>query len=393
MIAYDEDIRTTEDRHTSGAYSKRPLTLVRGEGVRVWDDADNEYIDATSGQGVALLGHAHPQITAAISAQSGALITCPEIFYNDRRAELYRLLASVMPDGMDRFFLCNSGAEAMEGALKAARLLTERRGVVAAVRGFHGRTLGALALTWNKKYRQPFAGWTAEDVAHVAYNDLDAARAVIGAETAAVVVEAVQGEGGVHPADVDYLRGLRQICDETGALLIVDEVQTGFGRTGRWFAFEHADIIPDIVALGKGIAGGVPMGAVAWRSALGALPRGSHGSTFGGNPLACAAASATIETLAAEDLPAHSAELGAWAREEINRRDWSVVREVRGLGLMIGIELRGRVTPILQGLQARGVLALPAGLNVLRLLPPLIISRDELLAVIDAIGDTLHDNA
>ncbi|TVR23363.1 MAG: aminotransferase class III-fold pyridoxal phosphate-dependent enzyme [Anaerolineaceae bacterium] len=393
MIAYDEDIRTTEDRHTSGAYSKRPLTLVRGEGVRVWDDADNEYIDATSGQGVALLGHAHPQITAAISAQSGALITCPEIFYNDRRAELYRLLASVMPDGMDRFFLCNSGAEAMEGALKAARLLTERRGVVAAVRGFHGRTLGALALTWNKKYRQPFAGWTAEDVAHVAYNDLDAARAVIGAETAAVVVEAVQGEGGVHPADVDYLRGLRQICDETGALLIVDEVQTGFGRTGRWFAFEHADIIPDIVALGKGIAGGVPMGAVAWRSALGALPRGSHGSTFGGNPLACAAASATIETLAAEDLPAHSAELGAWAREEINRRDWSAVREVRGLGLMIGIELRGRVTPILQGLQARGVLALPAGLNVLRLLPPLIISRDELLAVIDAIGDTLHDNA
>lgn len=393
MIAYDEDIRATEDRHTSGAYSKRPLTLVRGEGVRVWDDAGNEYIDATSGQGVALLGHAHPTITAAISDQSRTLITCPEIFYNDRRAQLYRLLASVLPDGMERFFLCNSGAEAMEGALKAARLLTERRGVVAAVRGFHGRTLGALALTWNKKYRQPFAGWTAEDVAHVAYNDLDAARAAIGADTAAVVVEAVQGEGGVHPADADYLRGLRQICDETGALLIVDEVQTGFGRTGRWFAFQHAGIIPDVVALGKGIAGGVPMGAVAWRSALGALPRGSHGSTFGGNPLACAAAMATISTLAAEDLPARSAELGAWACAEIRRRDWSAVREVRGLGLMIGLELRGRVTPVLQGLQARGVLALPAGLNVLRLLPPLIISRDDMLTIINAIEDTLDDNA
>lgn len=393
MIAYDEDIRATEDRHTSGAYSKRPLTLVRGEGVRVWDDAGNEYIDATSGQGVALLGHAHPTITAAISDQSRTLITCPEIFYNDRRAQLYRLLASVLPDGMERFFLCNSGAEAMEGALKAARLLTERRGVVAAVRGFHGRTLGALALTWNKKYRQPFAGWTAEDVVHVAYNDLDAARAAIGADTAAVVVEAVQGEGGVHPADADYLRGLRQICDETGALLIVDEVQTGFGRTGRWFAFQHAGIIPDVVALGKGIAGGVPMGAVAWRSALGALPRGSHGSTFGGNPLACAAAMATISTLAAEDLPARSAELGAWACAEIRRRDWSAVREVRGLGLMIGLELRGRVTPVLQGLQARGVLALPAGLNVLRLLPPLIISRDDMLTIINAIEDTLDDNA
>lgn len=393
MIAYDEDIRATEDRHTSGAYSKRPLTLVRGEGVRVWDDAGNEYIDATSGQGVALLGHAHPTITAAIGDQSRTLITCPEIFYNDRRAQLYRLLASVLPDGMERFFLCNSGAEAMEGALKAARLLTERRGVVAAVRGFHGRTLGALALTWNKKYRQPFAGWTAEDVAHVAYNDLDAARAAIGADTAAVVVEAVQGEGGVHPADADYLRGLRQICDETGALLIVDEVQTGFGRTGRWFAFQHAGIIPDVVALGKGIAGGVPMGAVAWRSALGALPRGSHGSTFGGNPLACAAAMATISTLAAEDLPARSAELGAWACAEIRRRDWSAVREVRGLGLMIGLELRGRVTPVLQGLQARGVLALPAGLNVLRLLPPLIISRDDMLTIINAIEDTLDDNA
>lgn len=393
MIAYDEDIRATEDRHTSGAYSKRPLTLVRGEGVRVWDDAGNEYIDATSGQGVALLGHAHPTITAAIGDQSRTLITCPEIFYNDRRAQLYRLLVSVLPDGMERFFLCNSGAEAMEGALKAARLLTERRGVVAAVRGFHGRTLGALALTWNKKYRQPFAGWTAEDVAHVAYNDLDAARAAIGADTAAVVVEAVQGEGGVHPADADYLRGLRQICDETGALLIVDEVQTGFGRTGRWFAFQHAGIIPDVVALGKGIAGGVPMGAVAWRSALGALPRGSHGSTFGGNPLACAAAMATISTLAAEDLPARSAELGAWACAEIRRRDWSAVREVRGLGLMIGLELRGRVTPVLQGLQARGVLALPAGLNVLRLLPPLIISRDDMLTIINAIEDTLDDNA
>jgi acetylornithine/LysW-gamma-L-lysine aminotransferase len=388
MIETATDFTTIEDAHTSGAYPKRPLTVVRGAGCTVWDDAGNAYLDATSGQGVALLGHCHPAVTAAIAEQAQTLVTCPEIFYNDRRAELYHLLADVLPDEINRFFLCNSGAEAIEGALKLARLLTERTGIVAVRRGFHGRTLGALSLTWNKKYREPFEAWQ-PDVTHISPDDLDAAREAISTQTATVVVEAVQGEGGVYPVDPDFLGGLRALCDVTGALLIVDEIQTGFGRTGRWFAFAHAGIVPDVVALGKGIAGGVPMGAVAWRGALGTMPQSSHGSTFGGNPLACAAAIATITTLRDEDLPSRAAELGDWFAAELAALDLPQVREIRARGLMIGIELRGRVTPVLKDLQERGILALPAGLNVLRLLPPLIITRDELTHILDTLREAL----
>ncbi len=384
-------IQSLEDTHTSGAYPKRPLTVVKGAGSTVWDEHGNSYIDATSGQGVALLGHSHPAVVEAISQQAATLITCPEIFYNDRRAELYALLATITPEGLNRFFLCNSGAEAIEGAIKVAVLLTGRSGIVAAKRGFHGRTLGALALTWNPKYREPFAAITSDTVSHIAYNDLAAAAEAITENTAAVVVEAVQGEGGVYPVDPDFLRGLRQLCDERGALLILDEIQAGLGRTGRWFAFEHAEVIPDVIALGKGIAGGVPMGAVCWQESLGTIPGGSHGSTFGGNPLACAAAIATLTTLRDEKLPQQAAETGTWLLEQLQAMNHPQVREIRGQGLIIGIELRGRVTPVLKRLQELGVLALPAGLNVLRLLPPLIITRDELQRILSAVREALDE--
>jgi acetylornithine/LysW-gamma-L-lysine aminotransferase len=385
-------IQAIEDQHASGAYSKRPLTLVRGAGCTVWDDQGNAYLDATSGQGVALLGHSHPAIAAAVTRQAATLITCPEIFYNDRRAELYALLAEILPDDLSRFFLCNSGAEAIEGALKAARLLTGRTGIVAARRGFHGRTLGALGLTWNRDYREPFEGWTTP-VTHITPNDIEALQTAITENTAAVVVEAVQGEGGVHLADVEWLRALRRRCDETGALLVLDEIQTGLGRTGCWFAFQHADIIPDIVVLGKGLAGGIPMGAVAWRTSLGTLPSGSHGSTFGGNPLACAAAIASLTALRDLDAPGMASESGAWLLAALRRRHEADllqgVREIRGVGLMIGLELRGRATPVLQRLQSLGVLALPAGKTVLRLLPPLAIAQEELLHLADAVQTAL----
>jgi LysW-gamma-L-lysine/LysW-L-ornithine aminotransferase len=388
MIDTQTSITTLEEAHTSGAYPKRPLTLVRGEGYRVWDEQGNAYLDLTSGQGVALLGHSHPAVAAAIAQQASTLITCPEIFYNNRRAELYQLLTGILPEQIDRFFLCNSGAEAIEGALKVARLLTDRTRMVAMKRGFHGRTLGALSLTWNPKYREPFSVWQPE-IDYAAYDDIEAAQMLIGVDTAAVVVEAVQGEGGVYPASAGYLRELRRLCDETGALLVVDEIQTGWGRTGSWFAFEQAGIVPDVIALGKGMAGGLPMGAVAWRGALGTLPRSSHGSTFGGNPLACAAAIATITTLREMDLPQRAAEIGAWMMEDLRARALPPVREIRGRGLMIGLELRGRVTPVLQTLQECGILALPAGLNVLRLLPPLILSRNEAQYAVDVIAEVL----
>jgi acetylornithine/LysW-gamma-L-lysine aminotransferase len=385
------DIQSTtqiEDTYTSGAYSKRPLTLVRGAGSTVWDDAGNRYIDATSGQGVALLGHSHPAIVEAVSRQAGTLITCPEIFYNDQRALVYEQLASILPTEINRFFLCNSGTEAIEGALKAARLLTNRTGIVATMRGFHGRTLGALSLTWNPKYRKDFEAWQ-PDVTHIRYDDIEAARQAISTQTAAVVVEAVQGEGGVHPASNEYLQALREICTETGAMLILDEIQTGFGRTGRWFGFEHAGIVPDIVAMAKGMAGGMPMGAVAWRGALGQLPNGTHGSTFGGNPLASAAAVAAITTLRDENLIQQSAEKGAWLLEQLQALNLGQVREIRGRGLMIGLELRDRVTPVLQALQDAGILALPAGNTVLRLLPPLVITRDEMQQIVDTLANIL----
>ncbi len=383
------DIMAQEDRYTSGAYAKRPLALVRGEGCYVQDAEGNTYLDLTAGLGVAALGHSHPAVAAAIQQQVTTLLTCPEAFYNDQRARFYGLLASVLPGDLNRFFLCNSGTEAIEGALKVARLLTNRTGIVAARRGFHGRTLGSLSLTWKSRYREPFQVWQPA-VTHIPYNDIEALAEAITEDTAAVVIEAIQGEGGVHPADSTYMQALRQRCDETGALLIIDEIQTGFGRTGRWFAFEHSDIIPDIVALGKAIASGVPMGAVAWRESLGTIPPSTHGSTFGGNPLACAAAITTITTLQEQNLSAHAAELGDWFMNAVRERQFPAVREVRGYGLMIGIELRGRVTPILQQLQARGIIALPAGLNVLRLLPPLIITREQLEQVLAAFEEVLR---
>ena len=378
-----------EDRHGSGTYAKRPTAILRGEGVYVYDESGKRYLDATSGQGVAALGHCHPAVTQAIAEQAQTLVTCHESFYNDRRAELYEMLSAIMPGDLNRFFLCSSGAEANEAALKVARLLTGREGIVASKRAFHGRTAGALAITWTAKYRKPFQSWL-PPVTHIGYNDIDAAQQAISDKTAAVVVEAIQGEGGVHEADTAFLQALRQCCDRTGAMLILDEIQTGLGRTGAWFGFEAADIIPDIVSIGKAIGGGLPMGAVCWRDAHGQIARGTHGSTFGGNPLACAAAIAVLKTIRSENLVEQAHDNGLWLKEHLTALNLKSVRGLRGRGLMAGLELRGRVTPALKALQEQGALALPAGLNVLRLLPPLIIDREQLRALVDAIAAALE---
>lgn len=383
-------IQGLETRFTSGVYPKRPLALTRGRGSTVWDADGNAYMDMTSGQGVALLGHSHPKILEAIAAQSERLITCPEIFYHDQRARLYQNLRQMLPHDLGRFFLCNSGAEAIEGALKLARLKTGRSHLVAFQGGFHGRTLGALSVTWNPSYREPFEPLI-PDVIHLPFNDPDELNRIVDERTAAVVVEAVQGEGGVVPADPGFLSRLRQRCDRTGALFIADEIQTGLGRTGRAFGFDHHQVVPDVVCLGKGVAGGLPMGVVAWRSSLGALPSGSHGSTFGGNPLACAAANATLGVLIEADLIGRAGEMGwAWM-DELRALEHRLVREVRGAGLMVGIDLRKRSTPILKSLMAKGVLALPAGPTVLRLLPPLIVTKEELGRVRSAIVRSLDE--
>lgn len=379
-----------EGQHTSGCYPKRPLTLVRGEGVWVWDDAGRRYLDCTSGQGVALIGHAHPAVATAVAQQAATLITCPEIFYNDQRARLLARLTGLAPMGLTRAFLCNSGTEANEAALKFARLLTGRPGVIAMQRAFHGRTFGSLSATWEPKYREPFEPLV-PGFRHVPYDNREALRAALNDQIAAVIVEPVQGEGGVRPPSAGYLAGVQALCQQAGALLIVDEVQTGFGRTGRWFGCQHDGVTPDLLTLGKGVAGGVPMGGVMLHDRLGALPAGSHGSTFGGNPLACAAALATLDVLAQADLPGQAARNGAYIQEQLlaHVAHLPVVRQVRGRGLIVGIELRTRVTPYLQSLQALGVLALPAGPTVLRLLPPLVITPAELDLAVTAVAAAL----
>jgi acetylornithine/LysW-gamma-L-lysine aminotransferase len=387
-MSANEPIIATEQRHTSGLYPKRPVAIVRGEGARLYDADGRVYIDCVGGQGAANLGHGHPRVVAAVQVQAATLMSCPEIFYNDQRAAYLSELAAALPFPA-RIFLCNSGAEAVEAGLKFARLLSGRRKIVAAMRGFHGRTMGALSATWEPKYREPFAPLVPEFV-HVPYADVEALAASVGADTAAVILEPVQGEGGVRPAPTGYLEAARRICDEGGALLLIDEVQTGFGRTGRLFAIEHSGVVPDGLLLAKSIAAGLPMGAVALHERHGPLPGGVHGSTFGGNPLLCAAARAALRAYIEEDLPRQAAEKGAWLLERLRALRLPAAREVRGLGLLVGIELRTRAQPYLQALLERGVLALPAGPNVLRLLPPLVITYDDLDIVAAAIAEVVR---
>jgi len=377
-----------ESRYTSGVYPKRDVAIVRGLGARVWDEEGREYIDCVGGHGVAIVGHCNPAVVAAIQRQAETLITCPEVFYSDVRARFLERLLAIAPAGLERAYLCNSGTEAVEAALKLARLSTGRTGIVAMMRGFHGRTMGALSATWEPKYREPFMPLV-PGFSHVPYGNLEALGEAVGDDTAAVLVEVVQGEGGVHVGSREYLQGVQALCAERGALFIVDEVQTGFGRTGKLFACQHYDLHPDLLCLAKGMAGGVPMGAVLFGSRVDNISPGVHGSTFGGNPLACAAGLAAIDYMVEHDLAGQAAVKGAGLMQRLAAIDSRLVREVRGLGLMIGIDLRQRVTPYLRALMEEGVLALPAGSTVLRLLPPLVISDEELETVFAALKRVL----
>ncbi len=382
---------SVDDRETRlgvGVYRSRGISLVRGEGALVWDDRGRQYLDCTSGIGVASIGHANRHVATAISEQAARLMTCAGVFTNDRRADCMEKLVSVSPAGLERVFLCNSGAESIEGALKFVRQSTGRNGVVSANRGFHGRTLGALSATPNRSYQEPFSPLVPGFV-YVPYNSIEAMEEAVDEKTAAVLLELVQGEGGVRPADPSYIEQTAEICRRRGALLIIDEIQTGFCRTGKMFACEHYGVRPDVLCLAKGIAGGIPMGAILVNDRI-RTSVGAHGSTFGGNPLACAAFLATVRFMEQERLAARAAKLGDRFVDGLLANRPKLVREVRHLGLMIGIELKTRVTPYLQQLQNQGVLALPAGSTVLRLLPPLVISQSQLDVVFEQVIGVLE---
>lgn len=381
------DAQATERAYGLEVYPKRDLTVVRGRGAEVWGDNGRRYIDCVAGIGVASVGHANAAVAAAVAEQARTLVTCPGIFYNDTRARLLEKLAEVAPNGLSRAFLCNSGTEAIEAAFKFARIVTGRVGVVSTMRGFHGRTLGALSATHRKEYRERFKPLV-PGFSFVPFNNVDKLRAAVSEATAAVVIEPIQGEGGIRPANAEFLHAAREACDEAGALLIFDEIQTGFCRTGRMFACEHYEVTPDILCLAKAMGGGVPIGAVLAVDRV-SPPVGKHGTTFGGNPLACAAALAAIRFMEDERLAERAARLGTRFRTRFERNWPARVRALRQVGLMIGVELRERCVPYLKALMERGVLALPAGKTVIRVLPPLVISEEQIDEVVDTLVDVL----
>ncbi|HET8626002.1 MAG TPA: aspartate aminotransferase family protein [Thermomicrobiales bacterium] len=380
-------IQEIENADLVPLYAKREIALVRGEGVHLWDSEGKRYLDCMSNYGVNILGHAHPAVTAAIQEQAARLTNCHSSFYNDARARFLEVLGELAPADLTRAFLTSSGTESIEAALKFARAATGRPKVVAARRAYHGRTMGALAATADKKYREPFMPLL-EGFSHVPYDDDDALGAAVDGETAAIILEPIQGEGGIYVPGDHYLAAAREIAHRQGALLILDEVQTAF-RTGSLFACQQAGVVPDILCVSKGIANGFPFAVTLVTEEVAArVPAGSHGTTFGGNPLACAAATATLAALQQGDYLERSKQVGAYFLAKLRALESPKVRDVRGRGLMIGLELKERVTKYLRALQERGVLALTAGATTLRFLPPLLLEErdvDEVIAALNAV--------
>ncbi len=368
-------------------YPMIDIELVRGKGCKLWDSNGNEYLDLTSAQGVTNVGHCNEYVNKAIQLQLNQLSNHYNSFYHSLRAQLAQKISQIAPTGLTRSFFCNSGTEAVEAALKFARASTGKKNVIAFHNGFHGRTMGALSATWRKEFRTPFEPLL-EGFSHVPYNNIDAFESAITPQTGTVILELVQGEGGVIPAQKDFVQALSEICQTKDILLIVDEVQTGFGRTGKMFACEHYGISPDLLCLAKGIANGFPMGCVLANEKI-RVEKKSHGSTFGGNPVACAASLATIEYIQQNRLIENAQEQGNYFLHELQKMNSPLIRETRGIGLMIGIELRQRSAPYLRQLSQRHVLALPAGMNVIRALPPLTITRSEIDLALEALQEVL----
>lgn len=375
-------------------FKRFPLAFIKGAGSRLWDADGKEYIDMLAGIAVNSVGHCHPAVVKAIQEQAAELIHVSNFFVSPAQVSLSKLLVDI--SGMDRVFLTNSGAESVEGAFKIARKYSHQKGrggnIISMQNSFHGRTLATIA-TGQKKYQKgfdPIPGGFLQ----VPFKDLEAVKEAFSEETAAIIVEPVQGEGGVHPADKAYLDGLRKLCDENDVLLIFDEIQCGIGRTGEWFAKDHYGVQPDIITLAKGLGGGMPIGAFLCNEKVSqAIALGDHGTTFGGNPLAAAASLATLKVIADEKLCENARNSGMWLQNEFKKisQTHPTVKEVRGLGLMIGVQLNQPAAPIVQKLLEEGVIANATADTVLRLVPPLNISRSDLEIVVQKITDIISE--
>jgi len=386
----EKEVMDIENRFMANVFSKKPVVLTKGKGELVWDINGKEYIDCSSSYGVALLGHCHPKVVSAVQAQVEQLVSCHSGFYNDKRAEFVEKLVKITPKGLDKVFLSNSGAESVECAIKLARKYTGKPEIIALMGAFHGKTMGALSATWDKKYREPFLPLVPE-FKHVAPDNQDKIREAISEKTAAVLMEPIRGEGGVRVPPDGYLQAVRQICDEKNVLLIFDEVQTSFGRTGKLFGCQNWGVTPDVMCLAKPFAGGLPIGiTVARENIMSALKVGEHSTTFSGNPLVCAAGCAALDALVEEKLADRAVEIGKYFKTKLEglQAKHRIVKEVRGLGLMLGMELRYDVLNVIMKCVQRGVLVLDAGRTVVRFLPPLIIEKehiDKAISILDAV--------
>jgi len=379
-----EDIIRIYEKHIFQTYTRQPIAIQIAQGAIVTDVNGKEYIDCVAGIAVNNVGHCHPEVVKAIKQQAEQLIHVSNLYYTENQALLAREIAEI--SGMDRVFYCNSGAEAVEAALKLARKTSGKKEFIATEHAFHGRTRGALSVTHKEKYRKPFEPLA--PAIFVPYNDADAIRSAITENTAGVILEPIQGEGGVIIPSDGYLKEVREICDDINVLLILDEVQTGFGRTGKWFAKEHSGIEPDIMTTAKAMGGGFPMGAMLAREDVASnFVRGDHASTFGGNALACAAALANIDVIKNEKLVKRSEVLGNYLVKELKELNKDYIMEIRGKGLMVGMELSIKCEDIVKGAREKGVLLNCTSESVLRFVPPLTITKQQLDTVVSVLNE------
>lgn len=391
----ENEIITTENRYLANVFSKKPVVFTHGKGALLWDINGKEYVDCGSSYGVAALGHCHSRIVEAIRAQAEQLITLHSCYYNDKRAEFIEKLVKITPKGLDKAFLSNSGAESVECAMKLVRKATGKTEIIALMGGYHGKTMGAVSATWDKKYREPFMPLV-PDIKHVSPENPAKLSEAISEKTAAVIMEPIRGEGGIRMLPDGYLQEAREICNRKGVLLIFDEVQSSFGRTGKNFACQNWDVTPDIMCLAKPFAGGLPIGiTVAREDLMSAFKMGEHTTTFSGSPMVCAAGCAAIDTLVEEKLADKAASNGRYFKTQLEElaQKHRMIKEIRGLGLMLGMELRLDVHGILLKTLKKGVLVVDAGRTVVRILPPLVITKPQIDRAITALDEVLGEEA
>ena len=376
-----------EDRYLAALYQRFPVNIAKGKGTKVWDTAGKEYIDCMGGYGVALVGHCNDRVVDALKRQAEILITAHMSTYNDTRLRFMEKIASVAPPSLNKIFFANSGAESVEAALKFARKYSGRHGVIAMNGGYHGKTFGALSVTYSEKYRKSFMPLL-DGVKFVPYSDPSMLEDIIDDTIGSVILEPIQGETGIIVPPDDLLPRIREICDRHNLVLIFDEKKSWLWRTGKMWAGQNWNTTPDIMCLAKGIAGGIPMGLVrAEQERMDSMKLGEHSSTFGGSPIACAAGTATIEALIDDKLIDNAAKMGVYFKEELIRlqENHKIVRQVRGIGMMLGVELRFDVKDILFDGIRRGLLILYSGRNILRLLPPLVMDETTVSHAVDII--------